>query len=513
MAVKKITPALLKEYKRDMMKFRFEQWVMDNGKLLQDTVTDWQIEHILKPFDSPKYRLYYIQLPKKVGKSTIVAYEAVTRLFLDGLKYPAWEGYFLAGSEEQAEYLLTKAKWLIQRNPNLQGILKPLKYEILFPARRIRIKILSAKYELTHQYNPDLFVFDEFWNQPDRKLFDSMFASMIKPHAKGIIITNAGEEKSGICWEIRQKCRKEKPENWYYYEPPDIYTNPILRPHWITDEWLENQRTTLTESEFARLILNQWVERKNEEERLLPIRVIDEAIDDNLEWGLKEVDLKADYYILALDIGLVVDKSVALIMKFINGYCILEDIKIWKGDHEKPVQLKEIEDYILEAHSFYHDKLIVAADQWQAVYLLQRLREQGVESEEINLQNAQQRLAYLIKDMFMNKRIKFPWHELLVWELKHMMIEQLQTGIRIKRTYRKRSLDTVFTLGIGLVAYDKFKRQSGIDTITEWQLRPFEKLELPKTAGKRKIVPENINTEIPLVVKPEGFKSSYWRKF
>jgi len=508
--MKKINPKLLREYLKNPLKFRLEQWIMDNGQVLEKTVTDWQIKFILKPLDDPRYKLYYIQLPKKVGKSTFAAFEAVTRLFLEGLQDPTWEGYFLAGTEDQAKYLLDKAKKLIERNPNFKGVLVPQRERIIFPARRVELKILASEYKYTHQYNPNFFVFDEFWNQPDDKLFTSIYASMVKPRSKGLIITNAGEVKMGICWEIRQKCRKNRPYNWYYYEPTDIHINPILKPHWIDDSWLESQRTTLSESEFNRLILNQWGDKKPDEIKFLPDEVIESAIDDNLEWGIKEVDPES-IYILSVDIGVANDKTVALLMKFKDNECTLEDLKLWRGSKFKNVEIKEVEEYILRVEEKYKNRLVITGDTWQAVYLFQRLKDKGLKVIEVYLQNLQPKLATLMKDAFLNERIKFPYHEILIWELKHSMIdtsEKLNLA-RIKRTYGKRSLDIVFAIGMGLITYERIRTGEVYLEFVSSSSFFKDKSSLPRHFGKRKI-----QIEEPLVeISQRRSSFQYWKVF
>ena len=499
----RITAELLKEYKRNYMKFRLEQWVLDNGQLLKDCITDWQYRKILKPLDDSRYSLYYIQLPKKSGKSTLVAYEAVTRLFLDGLKYPAWEGYFLGGSEEQAAYLWNKARRLIEYNPNFHGVLEAKVGKIDFPARGIQLKVLSSKYELTHQYNPDLYVFDEFWNQPDRKLFDAMFASAIKPHAKGILITNAGEDQRGICWEIREKCRKNCPPNWYYWEPEDLYTNPMLKPPWITDNWLRNCRDNMDDATFARLILNKWV--KTQGAKFLSPELIESAINPDMQWGFKKPDPLCRYW-LGLDVGLTHDLAVAIVAKTKDDFMALEDIQIWKGNTEDPVQIGEIENYVIQADEWYPD-LTVVSDPWQSVFLNQRLQQRGIEAKV--LQPNPYRLAPALKSLFINGLISFPYHERLVWELRNATMETTQMGVRISRTAKGKSLDCLSALGMIILMW-----QEQPDYEVEQRLRrPLNEDEIPHSGGEIRRVQIQKVVDTPIVSNPQPGSSQYWRHF
>ncbi len=72
-----ITTEKLKQYIKDRMLFRKEQFVVEptiehpNGALFGEVIQEWQEHHIFKPLDLkgengvPKYKLAYIQLPKK----------------------------------------------------------------------------------------------------------------------------------------------------------------------------------------------------------------------------------------------------------------------------------------------------------------------------------------------------------------------------------------------------------------------------------------------------------------
>src|SRR4030067_65584 len=164
-----LTEAKLKEYIKDRMLFRKEQFVMEasadmpDGGLFGEVCQPWQIEYIYKPIDLrdergfPKYRVLYLQLPKKWGKTALMGGESIVQ-----------------------------------------------------------------------------FVLNEFWNQPDRDLWDTMYLGMAaKPYSQGIILTNAGFDQKTICYEIRELARSQEFEENLYFEPNGVFLES-LKNHCIT---------------------------------------------------------------------------------------------------------------------------------------------------------------------------------------------------------------------------------------------------------------------------------------
>ena len=88
-----LTEKKLKEYIKDRMLFRKEQFVFEptldfpQGALFGDVCQSWQCEYIYKPLDErdekglPKYKLVYIQIVKKSGKTELLSGEAIVQFY------------------------------------------------------------------------------------------------------------------------------------------------------------------------------------------------------------------------------------------------------------------------------------------------------------------------------------------------------------------------------------------------------------------------------------------------
>ena len=200
-----ITQDKLRHYLLNRMDFRLEQWVMPepdyNQYLLRDIVEEWQIKYIFEPFDAthhkhdkcpdpiiyptgdkicshPVYNLFYIQLPKKYAKTTITGGLSFEELVF---ARPGFEGYILAGKKDQAGLIYNQVDGFFQRNINFTSGVEYVCYkDKIFRLgegkRRIAsLEKMSRDAMTTSGVGPDYYIFDEFWNQPDRKLWDVVY--------------------------------------------------------------------------------------------------------------------------------------------------------------------------------------------------------------------------------------------------------------------------------------------------------------------------------------------------
>jgi len=245
-----ITPDKFRHYLLNRMEFRLEQWVMpppDYDKyLLGDIMEDWQAKLIFEPYDKtlhphdkcpdpieyptgdllcshPIYNVFYWQLPKKFAKTTILGGLSFEELIF---ARPGWKGFILAGKKDQAGILYDEVKGFLERNPNFEEEVdylchKDVIYRLSKDERRIaELTKMSRDAMTTSGIGPDFYIFDEFWNQPDRQLWDVVHAGRVaKPNSKGVILTNAGFDTNSICYEVREICRKATHKNYYYCEP------------------------------------------------------------------------------------------------------------------------------------------------------------------------------------------------------------------------------------------------------------------------------------------------------
>lgn len=153
-------------------------------------------------------------------------------------------------------------------------------------------------------------------------------------------------------------------------------TSPLWRVHevpgpvpWLDPERLAEQRARLSTAMYARLFLNRWTageDRLATADQLRRCVTLDGPLDPR----------PGQRYVLALDLGLKKDRTVAVVAHREDRDVVLDRIAAWQGSRSSPVELAKVEAWVEQAANSYRAKVV--ADPWQAVGMLQRLRSRGV---------------------------------------------------------------------------------------------------------------------------------------
>lgn len=261
---------------------------------------DWQKECIIKPLfgmkrrkdGRRKYRIAYIEIPRKNGKSTLSSGLALYLLMADG-EFGA-EIYSAAGDREQASIVFNDAKIMLESNPDLSKRAEIYKRAIYIPATNSTYKVLSAEAYTKHGLNAHGIIFDELHVQPNRELWDTLATSIgARKQPLIIAITTAGYDRNSICWEQHEYADKilrgivndpsyfafiaaaDEEDDW---TSPETWAkaNPGYRTT-ISEDYLRNEcekakQIPAYQNTFRRLHLNQWT---SQDERWLDIKAWD----------------------------------------------------------------------------------------------------------------------------------------------------------------------------------------------------------------------------------------------
>ena len=107
----------------------------------------------------------------------------------------------------------------------------------------------------------------------------------------------------------------------------------------------------------------------------------------------------------------------------------LDRMQVWKGTAKRPVQLSEVEDWLLESAQFYRP-LRVVFDPYQAVGLAQRLRQHGVAMEEFTFsQSSVGKLASTLHVAIREHQVALPDDPELLEELANVRLREVSTGV------------------------------------------------------------------------------------
>ena len=152
-----------------------------------------------------RYREAFIYVPRKNGKTPLVAGICLFVLFCDG---EAGAQIFSAAAEkEQAALIYRHAAGMIAREPELDRrakIYKAHKSIVLREDPASVYKVLSADADTKHGGNSSLVLIDELHAQPNRELVDVLETSMASSNRKQplmVHITTADFDRPSICNE------------------------------------------------------------------------------------------------------------------------------------------------------------------------------------------------------------------------------------------------------------------------------------------------------------------------
>jgi phage terminase large subunit-like protein len=159
----------------------------------------------VRPDGGRRYRIAYIEVPRKNGKSTFAAGIALYLLLADKEQRP--QVYSCAGDRDQARIVFNAARAMIERGG------EPLKAKAELRQYQVRARSNGGWYEACsaddyrgHGLNPHGIIFDELHVQPNRLLWDAMLSGRgARRQPLVVAITTAGHDRSSICWEMHQR--------------------------------------------------------------------------------------------------------------------------------------------------------------------------------------------------------------------------------------------------------------------------------------------------------------------
>lgn len=297
---------------------------------------DYQTQLILRPLfgwvrtdGTRRFRKAYIEIPKKNGKTQLIAGLALYMLLAD--REPGAEVYVAAADREQARILFNAAKAMVEANPKLESRLTVLRNSIVRKDDPTAFfQVLSAEAAGKHGPNIHCLIIDELHAQPDRELFETLTRGIIARRQPLILlITTAGDDDESICYEEYDYARRvlsgtiqdeahlpvifeAKPDDDPF--DPQVWrrVNPglskTIREDGLAGFALEAQNEPRKRNDFLRYHLNRWV---NQATAWLPIEWWD-ACDGALP---ADAELAALPVAAGLDLAQKIDLA-ALVLVF-----------------------------------------------------------------------------------------------------------------------------------------------------------------------------------------------------
>lgn len=427
---------------------------------------------IVKADGLRQFKIVYIEVPKKMGKSELAAAIALKQLCADGEQRA--EVYGCAADRGQASIVFDVATDMISLCPALDKRIvferakKRLRYE---PTNSI-YQVLSAEVETKHGFNVSGVVFDELHTQPHRKLYDVMTQGSGDAREQPLyfLITTAGNNTHSICYEIHQKAkdilegRKYDPTFYpviYGIEEDDDWTdekvwykaNPSLGVtvdiQKVRDACESAKQNPAEENSFRQLRLNQWVKQ---EVRWMPMLKWDACafpvLPDELEgrtcYGGLDLSSTSDLSCLSLvfppddpDEGLYYVMPFYWLPEETLGIRVARDhvpYDIWNQQgyfnltEGNVIHYRAIEQTIFMLKDKY-DLQEIIYDRWGATQLVQDLEEEGITV--IPFGQGFQSMSSPTKELMrlvLNKQIAHGGHPVLRWNMDNAVVRQDPAG-------------------------------------------------------------------------------------
>lgn len=273
-----------------------------------------------------QYRVVWIEIPKKNGKSELGAGAALFGTFADGEMNG--EVYGCAADRGQASIIYKVATKMIDLVPALGKRARKRDSVKLLEDRGTGsfYEVLSAESYTKHGFKPSTIVFDEIHAQPNSDLWNVMTFGTDATREQQIIwaLTTAGEDpdRVSIGWELHDYALRVfsgeiVDPSWYVaiyaYEGEDIWNEANwaeANPSLGEVKSLEAMRSDAESAKhdpgkeklFRQLHLNQWVTTKLTS--WLPLNLFDETEED-----IPDEDLKGFKFYIGQDASTTTDLS------------------------------------------------------------------------------------------------------------------------------------------------------------------------------------------------------------
>ena len=272
-----------------------------------------------------RYRVAYISVPRKNGKSTLAAGVALLLVCADGEL--GAEVYSAAADRLQASIVFKLAAEMARRSPQLQERLRIYARSMAYLKTASRYEVLSADHGTKDGLNASGIIFDELHAQKTRELWDVLTTSTsAREQPLVCAITTAGYDRKSICWEQYEYARKvskgviEDPSFYSYireageeddWKDPAVWeqSNPsygvTIRRESFEEDALKAAESPAYQNTFRRLRLNQWTRQRS---RYLDLSVWDRCAD---RVPLEELEDRQRPCFVGLDLATTTDVAAA----------------------------------------------------------------------------------------------------------------------------------------------------------------------------------------------------------
>lgn len=411
------------EYQRALA-IRFALRV-ETGDHWGDIATEEQRADSAAVLDLGGPRQHFHTRPRGGSKSTDIAGDVIAALVTQLPRMSRSYGY--AADRDQAALILDAVRGFVDRTEGL-SMLSVGAGMVTNTTTGASFSIESSDDASAFGLRPHFVVVDEIaqWRDADRqrRLWSAIVSALPKVQQSRLVAMTSAGDPAHFSARILEHARTS--EVWRTSEWP----GPLP---WSDPAALAEQRALLLPWEFQRYHLNRWVSGGG---------VL--ALTEDLAACVRDSadPLPAEHgrrYVAALDLGLVKDRTVAVIAHLEHveqpwrdgqqmdpkRVVVVDRMRVWQGSRRDPVMIGDVEEWLVEAHRAY--KCRVVADPWQSVGLGQRLRARGLRFDEFAFSSTSiGRLATTLHGVIRGHALSVPHDRELIEELSTVRL--VETG-------------------------------------------------------------------------------------
>jgi hypothetical protein len=385
---------------------------LDDGRLWVDAAHDFQIEDALAVIEGEQ-PYNFLTRPRGGSKTTDLGGAALSMLAAaDGRERLYW----LAADVDQGALALDAISGFAQRTPRIGEQLSIQARRIVVPSTGAQLEILPADAASSWGLNPDAVFVDELANWANttapKRLWEAVSSAVAKNKAARMAVLTTAGDPAHFAAKVLEHAKASA--LWRVNEVP----GPAP---WADPDRIEEQRARLPQAVFEQLFLNQWVAADG---AFLDPALIEQAF--SLDDPAPEAKTGCSY-VAGLDLGHVNDRSVFALGHREGSETHLDRVMVWEGSRSRPVNFEEVERFIVAAHKRFRFSLRL--DPWQGLDLAQRLRAQGIRTDEFHFNtSSKQRLASALLEGINGGSLRLYPAEGLRDELLGLRVKQSSSG-------------------------------------------------------------------------------------
>lgn len=340
-----------------------------------------------------RYKIIFIEIPKKNGKSTYLA--VIGNVCFHGFGEGGAQVYSVAAKKDQARIIFDESMAMIKQSPELLADIVTMSNSMTIPSKFSKYLPLASQVDTIDGKNPSCNLVDELHRHKNRKIWDLAVTEVAARQGAMLWgITTAGDSPIGVCWDEHEDALQilegvvENDEYFAFVATPDkgydwkdeseLYKmNPSLGRALDEDAQLKLWRSAIQkqagQAAFRRYRFNEWT---NEVERWMPAqawRKCDQRINPDELLGLPCYG--------GLDLALTDDMSAFYLHFDYNDlwvaqvwyYCCEQSVRLRTQEQQLPYEKWVEKGLVLQTDGnvtdlvFIQDHIISLANQYQII--------------------------------------------------------------------------------------------------------------------------------------------------